>query len=700
MKNPLVLLTVFMMTMACNRGEEVTVHTEPPINKPNIQVVDGQFTPEIMHQLGKVSDPQLSPDATKILYGVAYTDIKANKSQRHLFVMDVDGQNNKKITAQNTSLSNARWYKDGEYILFLMKGQLYSMKANASGIIHQVSNVPNGISGFELSPDHSKIYYISQIRSAAKPTDVYPDLPKSSGRIITDLMYRHWDCFVENIPRTFVADLDNRHLLHGGNALKNAFDLLGEEPYELPTLPFGGTEQLSWSADGKMIAYACRKVTGKDYAFSTNTDIYLYNLENGQVENITEGNMGYDTDPRFSPDGRYIAWVSMERGGFEADKQRLFVMDIQTRTKTELSKDYGYNVQSPVWMDNSQGLYFTSLVNALQGVFETDLTGNIRRITSDKVWNDFGGVAMAANGRLITTYTSMCAPAEIVSIDPVSGEFVALTHENDAVLAQLKETPMEERWITTTDNKKMHTWVVYPTDFDPNKKYPALLFCTGGPQGTISQGWSTRWNPRLMAAQGYIVILPNRRGTTAFGQEWCDQISGDYMGQNMQDYLSAVKDLKKEKFVGKVGAAGASYGGFSIYYLAGIHDGMFSAFLSHAGIFNQEQMYLMTEELWFPTWDNGGAPWDNNPIARRHYANSAHKLIKNWDTPIMVTHGEMDYRVPVEQGMAAFNAAQMMGVPSEMLLFPEENHWILKPQNSIHWHRSFFAWFDKWLKTE
>lgn len=698
MKRFLILISALMVTVACKEVGTAPELTEPAINKPKIQVVDGQFTPEIMHLLGKVSDPQLSPDGQSILYGVAYTDIEKNKSQRHLFTMDVDGGNNKKITAQNTSLSNARWYKDGQHILFLMKGQIHSMRSDGSGLIHQISHVENGISAFELSPDHSKIFYISEIRSITRPVDLYPDLPKSSGRIITDLMYRHWDHFVEYIPRTYVADLAERPVLRGGNALSGAFDLLGDEPYELPTLPFGGLEQLSWSPDGKSVAYSCRKVTGKEYAFSTNTDIYLYDLESGAVQNITEGNMGYDTEPRFSPDGRYIAWISMERGGFEADKQRLFVMDLQTGQKTELSAAYKYNVQSPVWKDDSQGLYFTSLVNALQGVFETDLQGNIRRITSDKAWHDFSGVAKAANGQLITTYSSMNAPAEIVSINPQNGDFHQLTHENDAVLAQLKSTRIEERWITTTDNKKMHTWVVYPTDFDPQKQYPALLFCTGGPQGTISQSWSTRWNPRLMASQGYIVILPNRRGTTAFGQEWCDQISGDYMGQNMQDYLSAVKDLKKEKFVGKVGAAGASYGGFSIYYLAGIHKGTFSAFLSHAGIFNQEQMYLMTEELWFPTWDNGGAPWDNNPVARRHYANSAHKLIKNWDTPIMVTHGEMDYRVPVEQGMAAFNAAQMMGVPSEMLLFPEENHWILKPQNSIHWNRAFFAWFDKWLK--
>lgn len=695
-KKNIILPAVLMTALACQPQTEPSGGSGS-VEKPEIEVIDGHFTPEIMHRLGKISDPQLSPDGKQILYGITYTDIASNRSQRHLFAMNTDGSENRRISHTDASISNARWYGNGSRILFLMQGKLHVMNADGTGV-REIGSAPAGIFAFELSPDQQQLMYLSEIRSCTKPTDLYPDLPLSSGRIITDLMYRHWDHFVENIPRTYIADLDGKAVMQGRQALGNGRDLLGEEPYELPTLPFGGLEQLSWSPDGKTIAYACRKLTGKAYAFSTNTDIYLLDLASGQVRNITEGNMGYDTDPRFSPDGRYVAWISMERGGFEADKQRLFILDLQNGQKTELSADYGYNVQSPVWKKDGSGLYFTSLVNALQGIFETDLQGNIRRITSEQAWHDFSGVAQAADGRLITTYTSMMQPAELVSIDPQSGEFRQISFENREVLEQLRPTRCEQRWITTTDHKKMHTWVMYPTDFDPDKIYPAILFCTGGPQGTISQSWSTRWNPRLMASQGYIVILPNRRGTTAFGQEWCDQISGDYMGQNMQDYLSAVKDLKKEKYVGKVGAAGASYGGFSIYYLAGIHNGTFSAFLSHAGIFNQEQMYLMTEELWFPTWDNGGAPWDNNPVAKRHYANSAHKLIKNWDTPIMVTHGEMDYRVPVEQGMAAFNAAQMMGVPSEMLLFPEENHWILKPQNSIHWNRAFFAWFDKWLK--
>lgn len=685
-------LPVLALFSGCASGSDDNNGLSSIVKTP-VEVVDGIMTPEIMLRLGRVSDPQLSPDGSRILYGVTYTDIEQNRSVRQLFVMNADGSGNRRITDFSSGASCARWYKDGSKILFIRGGQIYSMPLSG-GEPRRISNVPAGIAEFKLSPDHSRLMYISEVQYAKKPTDIYPDLPKSTGREIDDLMYRHWDKFVENIPHTFVADLKAE-----GEALSlgDGVDIVGGTLYELPTLPFGGLEQLSWSPDGKYIAYSCRKVTGKEYAFSTDTDIYLYDLGSGECRNLTDGMDGYDNEPVFSPDGSKIAWISMERAGFEADKQRLFVIDLATGEKKDLTADYAYNATSPVWKKSGDGLYFCSLVNALQGIFEVDLGGNVSRITPEDCWYDFGAV-IEDGDRLIACNNSMSRPDEIVSVSLGDGLFVQLTHENDDIYSGLKQERYEERWITTTDGKKMHTWVVYPPDFDPSRKYPAMLFCTGGPQGTLSQSWSTRWNFKLMAHHGYIVILPNRRGTTAFGQPWCDQISGDYCGQNMKDYMSAARELKKEPYVGKMGASGASYGGYSIYYLAGTHDGFFDAFLAHAGIFNQEQMYMMTEELWFPTWDNGGAPWDDNPVAKRHYANSPHKLIKNWDTPLMVTHGELDYRVPVEQGMAAFNAAQMMGVPSRMLLFPDENHWILKPQNAVHWQRDFFSWFDKWLK--
>lgn len=569
-----------------------------------------------------------------------------------------------------------------------MGGKLWKMNSDGSNAV-MVGEYENGISEFELSPAQDKILFVSNVKSVQKSKDVWSDLDKGTGRMIDKLMYRHWDHFVEEIPHPFIAQFD-------GKAITGVTDILEGEPYESPTLPLSGIEQLSWSPDGKKVLYASRKVVGREYAYSTNTDIYLYDIEAKSHENLTEGMLGYDTDPLFAPDGNHIAWISMERPGFEADKHRLFIMNLQTKEKRDLTKDFIYNAETPAWLPDGSGLYFNSCVKAKTGIYHVNIAdGAIKQVAGGMY--DFGKVAVAGD-KLIALYRSMSQPNEIVSVNPANGEYVQISKENEHLLSQIKMGKVEERWIKTVDKKDMHMWVVYPPDFDPAKKYPALLFCMGGPQGTLSQNWSYRWNFQLMAANGYVVILPNRRGTSAFGQEWQDQISGDYIGLNMQDYIYSVNELKKESYIGKVGAVGASYGGYSVYYLAGIHKGMFSAFVAHAGIFNQEHMYMTTEELWFPHWDNGGAPWDDNPVAKRHYSNSPHKLVKNWNTPILVTHGELDYRVPVDQGMAAFNAAQALGVPSELLLFPDENHWILKPQNSVQWNRVFYRWLDKWLK--
>ncbi len=683
----IMLVTSAMVMSGCNApGDQKS--DETPIGRAKLVVQDGLMTPEIMHSMGKVSDPQISPDLKEILYGVSFTSITENKNNRELFIMNIDGTENRQITYTPKSENNARWYNNGKEILYLMSGELWKMNRDGSNPV-KIGEYGNGISEFELSPSQDKILFISDIKSATKPTDIWSDLDKATGRIIDDLMYRHWDHFVEEIPHPFIADFN-------GNSISGITDILEGEPYESPTLPLSGIEQLAWSPCGKKILYASRKVTGREYAYSTNTDIYLYNIENKSHENLTEGMMGYDTDPLFSPDGNQIAWLSMERAGFEADKQRLFIMNLETKEKRDLTKDFPYKADSPTWLSDGSGLYFNSCVNAKTGIYHVNIADRaIRQVTQGMY--DFDKVTVAGD-RLIGIYKSMSQPNEIVSVDPVTGEYTQITKENEHILSQLTMGKVEERWISTVDNKKMHMWVIYPPYFDPSKKYPALQFCTGGPQGTLSQSWSYRWNFQLMAANGYVVVLANRRGTSAFGQEWQDQISGDYIGLNMQDQLYAAKEIKKESYIGKIGAAGASYGGFSIFYLAGIHKGLYSAFVAHAGIFNQEHMYMTTEELWFPHWDNGGAPWDDNPVAKRHYANSAHKLVKNWDTPILVTHGERDYRVPVDQGMAAFNAAKALGVPAEMLLFPDENHWILKPQNSILWNRVFYRWLDKWLK--
>ena len=438
---------------------------------------------------------------------------------------------------------------------------------------------------------------------------------------------------------------------------------------------------------------------------STNSDLYLYNLENGETRNLTEGMMGYDTAPAFSPDGNYLAWLSMERDGYESDRNRLFILDCASSEKRELTAEWDYSIDEFAWAPDGKTIYFIAPKDGVIPVFSIDVQkAEIRQLTDAVA--DFTTLSPVGNDRIVTMNHSMLRPNELQLIT-LKGKkapvLSPLTDVNGAIFAQLDMPTVEKRMVPTTDGKEMLVWVVYPPKFDAAKKYPAILYCQGGPQQPVSQFWSYRWNLALMGANGYIVIAPNRRGLPGFGSEWCEQISKDYPGQNMQDYLAAVDNLKAEPYVDEahIGATGASYGGFSVYNLAGIHNKRFAALLAHAGIFNMEAQYLETEEMWFANWDMGGAYWEkDNAAAQRTFANSPHRFVDRWDTPIMISHGELDYRILASQGMAAFNAAKLRGLPAEMVVFPDENHWILKPQNAVLWQRLFFRWFDKWLKAE
>ncbi len=705
-----VVTGIIMGNFAKGKESEERVSAEKKfIGKSEIRVEDGKMTPEVLLALGRLSDPQVSPDGKKLLYGVSYNSIEENLSCRNLYISNIDGSDAHLATRSGESLSNARWSADGEKVAYLMGGQIYIAKVRKDGTLgkgRKVSDIAAGIGEFKLSPDQSQVIFLSTVQGRVKtPGQIYPDLPKAEAYETETMMYRHWDHWVEEIPHSFVGTFD------WDKGLGNFFDILGSEgaadggvsPYELPTEPFGGLEELCWSPDGTRIAYSCRKKDGREYAFSTDAEIYIYNIQSGECVRVPMGG-GYDTAPAWSPDGSRICWISMERDGYEADRQRLMVAEIdgmKVGAICELSAGFKYNVTEPVWDEDSRHIWFNALTEGLQALYITDLQGNVTRKTGEELWYDFSTPFFIdrTDGReiLYTTWQSMDFPTEIVAFDTATQTGTKVTDENGHILSQLKEHKTEARMVKTVDGKDMLTWVLFPPEFDPSKKWPAIEICLGGPQGTLSQGWSYRWNYRLMCSQGYVVVLPNRRGTTAFGQEWCEQISGDYCGLNIQDYLSAARELKAEPYVGKMAACGASYGGYSVYYLCGVHGNVYDAFIAHAGIFNQEHMYMTTEEMWFPTWDNGGAPWDSNPTALRHYANSPHKLIRNWHTPLLVIHGGSDFRVPYDQGMAAYNCAQMMGVPSELIVFPEENHWILKPQNAIFWHRSYFSWLDRWL---
>ena len=506
-------------------------------------------------------------------------------------------------------------------------------------------------------------------------------------------MYKHWDEWVTEIPHPFIADFD-------GYSLKNIKDIMDGEPYESPMKPFGGIESFAWSPDSKQVVYVSRKKTGMEYAVSTNSDLYLYDLEKATTRNLTAGMMGYDTAPAFSPDGTQLAWLSMEHDGYESDKNRIFVMDMATGTRTDLTANWDYTADAIAWNPNGKSIYFLAPYLGVTPIFSIDVaTKAVSMVTSGADIADYAALAPVDDKTIVTMRHSMLYPNEIFSV--TDRKATALTDVNRDVLSQIDAPSLEKVMVPTTDGKEMTTWVVLPPNFDPAKKYPAILYCQGGPQQAVSQFWSYRWNLMLMASNGYIVIAPNRRGLPGFGTEWNAQISGDYPGQNMQDYLSAVDYMKQRPYVDgdHIGAVGASYGGFSVYMLAGIHENRFAALIAHAGIFNTEAQYLETEEMWFANWDLGGAFWEkDNAVAQRTFANSPHKFVDRWNTPILVTHGEYDYRILSSQGEMAFNAARLRGVPAEMVIFPDENHWILKPQNAILWQRVFFRWLDRWLK--
>ena len=694
------IMATSLLLGACNPATDVNVKETGDknlIGKSDIRIKDGRMTPEALWAMGRIGGMNVSPDGKRVVYTVAYYSVPENKSNREVFVMNADGSDNKQITKTGFAENEAVWIKGGTKIAFLCNesgsSQLWEMNPDGTDR-KRLSDYDKDIEGFAFSPDEKKVLFISQVKTVNSTADKYPDLDKATGVIITDLMYKHWDEWVTTVPHPFVADFD-------GESISNPVDVMEGELFESPMKPFGGIEQLAWNTTSDKIAYTSRKKTGKEYAISTNSDIYVYDLNTKQTTNITEENKGYDPNPTYSPDGKSIAWLSMERDGYEADQNRLMVMNLETGEKTFVSKDFDSNVDSYCWSADCERIYFTGVWHGESQVYQIDLANGNKITPLTEGMYDYASVALLGD-KLIAQRHSMSMGDEIYSIDLTGDHTVTqLTFENKHIYDQLTMGKVEERWMKTTDGKQMLTWVIYPPQFDPNKKYPTLLFCEGGPQSPVSQFWSYRWNFQIMAANDYIIVAPNRRGLPGFGLEWNEAVSGDYGGQCMKDYFTAIDEVAKEPYVNKdrLGCVGASFGGFSVYWLAGHHDKRFKAFIAHDGIFNMEMQYLETEEMWFANWDMGGAYWEKqNATAQRTFANSPHKFVDKWDTPILCIHGEKDYRILANQGMAAFNAAVLRGVPAELLIYPDENHWVLKPQNGVLWQRTFFEWLDMWLK--
>ena len=656
-----------------------------------------QMTPEMLLTMPRVGSYALAPNGKQVVYNVSQPSIQDNNSRTTLYLINSDGSGRTELTAPSAgSEYSPRWSRDGKQIYFMRgtdQGMQLFARTLSDGVERQLTAIDGGIVDYLLSPDETTLLYVQDIKARPVVTDVYPDLDKANARIIEDLMYKHWDEWVSTMPHPFIAKVTAQPITEG-------LDLLEGEPYEAPMRPFNGIEDIAFSPDGNLIAYACRKKTGLEYSLSTNSDIYIYNVSTGETTNVSEGIMGYDTNPVFSPDGRSLIWIGMERDGYESDLQVMYLYDLAKKQYRPLTADFEYNISNPTWSADSKTIYFITCREALTHLYSYQLSnGKIKQITDGQ--HDYTGFDMNDKGVCVASRQSMTYPTELYMVNLKNGKATVLTEEDKPIMSQLGDLTCEKRWMPTTDGGKMLTWVLYPPHFDKNKQYPSILYCQGGPQNTISQFWSYRWNPRIMAEQGYIVILPNRHGVPGFGKAWNEQISGDYSGQNIRDYLTAADLMKQEPFIApdRMGAVGASYGGYSVYYLAGVHEGRFSAFIAHAGIFNLEAQYLETEEKWFANWDMGGAPWEkDNATAQRTFANSPHKLADKWDTPILIIHGEYDFRILASQGMMAFDAAKMRGVPTKMLLFPEETHWVLKPQNALLWQRTFFDWLDRWLK--
>lgn len=700
-----------------------TIATKAYANNNNLPT--DRLTPELLWSMGRIGSTVLSPDKTNILYTVTTYNISENRGYSAIYILNSETKETKKLTVNTSkSESDANFIENGRKIVFLSAddngtSQLWMMNTDGSNR-KCISSEKTDVNGYLFSPDEKHVVLIHDVPTETSIIKNDDDLPKATGMVINELMYKHWDRYVRSVPHPFIANFD-------GSQVTNARDILDGQPYESPMCPFGGIEEFAWSPDSKSLAYVMRKKTGRDYAISTDSDIFLYNLKTGKTKNLCKPenykspvvnatsslkhqiqynenedyNLGYDDKPKFSPNGKYIAWTSMKHDGYESDRTRLCVFEFSTGSKTYVTETFDSGVNDFVWDDNSKELYFSGVWHGKTNLYKTNLKGEVSKITDEVCDYTLVDVDSRQN-KLLTKKQSMSMADDIFFVDIKKGTSYQLTNINESIYNKLTFGEVKERWVKTVDGKQELCWVIYPPHFDKNKKYPTLLFCEGGPQSPVSQFWSYRWNFQIMAANGYIIIAPNRRGLPGFGYEWLTQISGDYTGLCMKDYLSAIDDICKEPYVDKdrLGCVGASFGGYSVYWLAGNHDKRFKCFIAHDGIFNTQQQYLETEEMWFPNWDMGSAPWVKpGGEMQKVYSESPHLFVDKWDTPILCIHGQKDFRIEYTQAESAFNAARLRGIPAQLLLFPDENHWVLKPQNAILWQRTFFRWLDKWLKN-
>lgn len=652
------------------------------------------YTVEDLLKVRRVDNPRISPDGRQVVFTIGDVNFDANRVVTQIYTTSIDGGEIKRLTDAASSSSAPRWSPDGKKIAYTNGGQLWIMDHDG-GHKEQVTKISTGVANPVWSPDGKWIAFNSDVYADCngnddcnKKRDEQADKSKVKAHIVDRLLYKHWDEW-RDVKRTHVFVVSSK----GGAAREITTGDFDSPPYAASS----GVDY-AFSPDSSEIAYL--RNPDKVEATSTNSDVYVMNLASGAVKNITARNHGYDAGPVYTRDGKLIIYRSQATPGFEADRWRLMAYNRATGVSTELTRSFDQQVEGVTLSPDGSTVYITANERGKEPIFKLSITGGVPQKVVPNVYA--GNVQITPDGRrFVFVASTNASPTELYTANVDGSGVNALTSVNAQLMSSANLKPAEDVEWTGAMGRKIHGYIVKPNNFDPSRKYPLLVLIHGGPQSAWNDSWGYRWNPEVFANAGYVVFTPNPRGSTGYGQQFVNEISGDWGGKPYVDIMNGVADvLRRNSFIdrNRVGAAGASYGGYMINWILGHNNDprfRFRVLVSHDGVYNLESMYGATEELWFPEWEFKGTPWSNPAMYSRW---SPHKFVQNFNTPILIIHSDLDYRVPVGEGMQLFTAVQRKGIDSKFLSFPDEGHWVLKPQNSQLWYRTVLDWIDKYLQ--